>query len=266
MDKIHRRPTAVATSVLVIGIVASLAGNVQAIHLDNAAPGVGAHVSAIFWPVILFGTVELLIHVPWMASWRDRLTKGAVLLLVAAVAGWVSYWHLAHVLSSYGYDVASRYVGPLAVDAAMVLAALALNRVGQARRLAAELAMADVQPDVQVAEVDVQPDAQPVQLDTYAGSAGRLDSVADEARTWLDSLEDTRGSQEPTMPVPVSPAPAARVQPEKVPAEAAELIRAWAATDQADRPRAGDVDALVGAHEGVSPRTARGWRAVVLSS
>lgn len=132
----HRRPAAVATLVLATGILASLAGNLQAINLDNAAPGIGAHISAVFWPAILFGTVELLIHTPWLTNWRDRLTKAGVVLLVAAVAAWVSYWHLANVLSHYGYDVASRYAGPLAIDAAMVLATLALNRVGHARRLA----------------------------------------------------------------------------------------------------------------------------------
>ena len=125
-----------ATLVLTIGVLASLAGNLQAINLDNAAPGVGAHISAVFWPAALFGIVELLLHTPWLSNWRDRLTKGAAVLLVAGVAAWVSYWHLANVLSHYGYDVASRYAGPLAIDAAMVLATLALNRVGHARRLA----------------------------------------------------------------------------------------------------------------------------------
>lgn len=132
----HRRPAAVATLVLLAGVAASLAGNLQAINLDNAAPGIGAYISATVWPLWLFGTVELLLHTPWLSNWRDRLTKGAAVLLVASVAAWVSYWHLANVLSHYGYDVASRYAGPLAIDAAMVLATLALNRVGHARRLA----------------------------------------------------------------------------------------------------------------------------------
>lgn len=130
----YTRATIVATTVLAGGILASLAGNLQAIHLDNARPGIGAIVSAIFWPLAIFGVVELVLHTPWVANWRDHLTKLATVVLVGGVAFWVSYWHLANVLSQYGYDVASRYTGPLAVDMAMILAALALNRVGQARR------------------------------------------------------------------------------------------------------------------------------------
>src|SRR3982751_5435028 len=131
----HRRPLVVATTVLVLGVAASLAGNLQAINLDNAQPGVGAYISATAWPLALFGVVELLIHTPWLASWRDGITKVAVLILVGSAAAWISYWHLANVLSHYGYDVASRYAGPVAIDAAMVLAALALDRVVQARRV-----------------------------------------------------------------------------------------------------------------------------------
>jgi hypothetical protein len=132
--KTHSRATLVATLTLVLGIMASLAMNLQAINLSDRAPGVGAYVSAMWWPASLFLGIEILVHTPWQDMNRDRWTKAGVLFLVAAVAAWVSYWHGAHVLSAYGYDVASRYVGPLAVDALMVLATLALNRVGQARR------------------------------------------------------------------------------------------------------------------------------------
>lgn len=132
--KTYRRALIVATLVLIGGISASLAGNLVAINLDNADPGFGEHVSAVLWPLLLFGVVEMLIHTPWVANWRDHLTKLATTIGVGAVAAWVSYWHLANVLSHYGYDVASRYAGPLSMDMGMVMAALALNRVGQARR------------------------------------------------------------------------------------------------------------------------------------
>jgi len=271
MSKIHRRPTVVATAVLLAGVAASLAGNVQAIHLDNALPGVGAHLSAIFWPLMLFGVVELLIHTPWLSNWRDWLTRAAVLAMVAGVAAWVSYWHMAHVLSAYGYDVASRYAGPLAADAAMVLAALALNRIGQARRAAA---VQDIPTPVQAPTTPVQVD-RPVatqadadeSADILANPSTYLDmstpSVADEARTWLDTLADAHGGQEPTLPVPVSPAPASRVKPENVPAPVRDMLNEWAMAGEG-RPSVGQVDALIAADQGVSTRTARGWRQVVL--
>lgn len=130
----HRRALTVATLVLLAGIVTSIAGNLQAINLDNARPGVGAYISAMFWPIILFGMIELLLHTPWTTNWRDAWTKTIGVLLVGFVAAWISYFHMAHVLADYGYDDLSSYVGPLAVDAAMATATLALNRVGQARR------------------------------------------------------------------------------------------------------------------------------------
>lgn len=167
MTKTHRRPMAVATAVLVTGVAASLAGNLQAINLDNAEPGIGAYVSAVLWPLFLFGVVELLIHTPWLATWRDNLTKLAVVSTVGAVAAWVSYWHQAHVLSEYGYDVASRYTGPVAIDAAMVLAALALDRVVQARRVHV---------------------ARPLDMDTAeAGQGVDMDTVSLANGHWVDT-------------------------------------------------------------------------------
>ena len=255
MSKIHRRPTAVATAVLVTGILASLAGNLQAINLDNAAPGVGAHISAVFWPTMLFGTVELLIHVPWLANWRDRLTKGGVLILVAAVAGWVSYWHLANVLSHYGYDVASRYAGPLAVDAAMVLAALALNRVGQARRAAGvqlPTAAVSYQYAFPIGPMPAAvPSVQAVVQDTDADMWARLEREMDM-------------SQEPTLPIPVSPAGSV-VKRDSVPDTAVDMIQAWATADAAQRPAVGHADKLVAAAHDRSVKTAARWRATVLA-
>jgi hypothetical protein len=286
----HRRPAAVATLVLLAGVAASLAGNLQAINLENAEPGIGAYVSAVIWPLWLFGTVEVLLHTPWLANWRDRLTKGAAVLLVASVAAWVSYWHLANVLSHYGYDVASRYAGPLAIDAAMVLATLALNRVGHARRLAGsgqDVARAGrwVNPG-QVASVaseeelanlvvtgqrgqavwpedTVWPDdghgheaADCADTVGHAGQelasdlASTYATVSDEASQYLASLDK-----------PVEPLPQRkRSAPARYDRAAAlRMIDAELAT-QAEGP---DIDARVAQAFGVSPRTARRLRAQV---
>ena len=262
-SKTYRRPVVVATTVLATGVLASLAGNLQAINLDNQAPGIGAHISAVFWPVILFGTVELLIHTPWMSNWRDRLTKGAVVILVAGVAAWVSYWHLANVLSHYGYDVASRYVGPLAVDAAMVLATLALNRIGHARRAAmAEQRFLDTPTDMSTADLDSfredMDNLEPVQMDIQP-------NVADEAQSYLDRLSAELDSGT-TAAHPVSPAPTSNVvKLDSISATAREMIWAWDSADESERPTPGQVDALVAASQGVTSRTARRWRTTLLS-
>jgi len=150
--KTHRRPVAVASTVLVGGILVSLWFNLKAISLEPNAEA-GAYVSGILWPVALLVSIELLIHTPWRKGWADTLTKGAVLVLVAGVAAWISYWHGVHVLDSWGYDQIGMRVGPVVPDAAMALATLALQRVGQARRLATQdVAMATPAP---VAKLDV---------------------------------------------------------------------------------------------------------------
>lgn len=227
MSKPHRRATWMATLVLLAGVTASLAGNLQAINLDNHRPGIGAYISAIIWPVFLFLAIEILLHTPWLANWRDALTKGMAVVLVGGVAAYVSYFHLAHVLSSYGYDVASRYAGPLAIDACMAMATLALNRVGQARRLAMatldgqEVAMADLANAGQTppwatafSEVgqDVAKDLAPVD-NTYAAMAAdeaelaeTYATVADEASNYLARLATHPDLDSTTTPaVPVVP-------------------------------------------------------------
>lgn len=258
----HKRPATVATSVLLVGVVTSLAGNVQAINLDNAAPGIGAHISAVFWPAMLFGMVELLLHTPWMDNWRDRLTKAAAVLLVAGVAAWVSYWHLANVLSHYGYDVASRYAGPLAIDIGMVLATLALNRIGHARRLASGQVASE-----SVANTTWTDDGHGHEVadcaDSNVANIGLLDPtlilVRDGQETDADlfaRLEREMATQNPTLPVPVSPGPAGTRQGKLTPADS-EVARGQAIAAKASGIGAGDIAEALGTAYGVSARTIR---------
>lgn len=284
----HRRPLVVATTVLVLGVAASLAGNLQAINLDNASPGVGAYVSATAWPLLLFGVVELLIHTPWLANWRDRVTKGAVLVAVASVAAWVSYWHLANVLSHYGYDQASRYAGPVAIDAAMVLAALALDRVVQARRVdkdnAVDNGQADkpwttpdpdrplLSTDVTVADVQAEwtghvdtalanaedKDTQELsnvqaEVDKAIGQTGQ--ELANETEDWLASLSTRIEDRTHTPPVQVSkPLPQRVSKRVDIPEdEATELAKAGVDSGL----KAGEIAELLAGYYGVSARTIR---------
>lgn len=254
--KTHRRPAFVATATLLGGIAASLAGNLQAINLGSHQPGIGAYISAIVWPLTLFAVVEVLLHTPWLNNWRDNLTKLVAVTLVFGMAAYISYFHLAHTLSAYGYDVVSRYAGPLAIDAAMVMATLALNRVGHARRAVST---------VQVA-TDEELDSQTQQ------AADLMDTWTDADQSYLDRLATELDSPEPVSAVPVSPAPrSSEVRPESVPADAAGLIMAWMDTPNGvmvedsgrvsfGRPRAGHVDEILAPEFGVTPRTIRRWR------
>jgi hypothetical protein len=142
----YRRATAIAVTVLLLGLVASVAGNIQSILLDTPegeAVSIGSMISAVWWPAILFLMIEIAIHTPWAKTGADRLAQWAGAGVIGALAFYISYFHLAHVLSSFNYDVVSRYMGPLAVDTAMMVATYALNRVGVAKaKMATELELA----------------------------------------------------------------------------------------------------------------------------
>jgi hypothetical protein len=280
----HTRAAKVATTVLVLGIFASLAGNLQAIYLDNAMPGVGAIVSAGLWPLLVLGMVELLLHTPWLANWRDHLTKLATVLLVVAVAAWVSYWHLANVLSHYGYDVASRYAGPLAIDAAMVLAALALNRIGLARRAPmavdspastliptvwegirhAQLDSADTACDLGDPACEGGHDLSYMDMATDMAIQGAGAELANEAEDWLTALNGRVPLEDPVLPAPVTviPGPSTplprrtpgRTRTEIDPVEALHL----AAIGRRERHYStGEIAELLAGWYGVSTRTIR---------
>jgi hypothetical protein len=159
MIKTHRRAAWVATLTLALGIVTSLGGNLQAINLGGREPGVGAYISAVFWPLALFAAIEVMLHTPWLASRRDNLTKWVGLASVAGMAAYVSYGHMVHVLLAYGYDKPSGHFGPLAVDGLMAMCTLALNRVGQARRAPAPVATPDLDAEaMELADAVANPD------------------------------------------------------------------------------------------------------------
>jgi len=267
--KAHRRPAVIATVVLILGIAASLGGNLQAINLGDAKPGAGAYISALFWPLALFLAIEIMLHTPWVNSWRDALTKWVGLVGVAGLALWISYGHLLHVLAAYGYDTVSSHVGPLAIDGLMAMATLALNRIGQARdgHVATPMTvLASAAATVASATVDT--------IETLA--TGEMPATAEPTRAddW-PSLEEDRDRELAEMPpagkAPEVPAPPAEEAPAgpvavkltTVPALAAKRITE-ALESGATAAQLTALDAAL-ADEGLagSARTARRWRAAV---
>jgi hypothetical protein len=265
--KVYRRPLAVSTTVLIAGIAASLAGNLQAINLGDRHPGIGSYVSAVIWPMFLFGAIEVMLHTPWVKSWRDGLTKWAGLTLVAFVSFWISYWHMAHVLAAYGYDTVSSHLGPLAIDMTMAMATLALNRVGQARRVSTLTAVAIVDTAVDTpAYVATAEDVAESEAAFYA-TVAREDTadtyaedvaMPDEIPSWMDGLADrVDNTTTPAAPldiVPVSAPPAPTI-----PLAAFEAFEAWRTAPWAERPPVGQMIEWVAADAGRSPRTVRRW-------
>lgn len=257
MTKTYRRPAALAFTGLIGGILASLAGNVQAITLDNAEPGVGAIISAVIWPAALFVAIEIMLHTPWVSSRRDNLVRWVGLLGVAFIALYVSYWHLVHVLDNYGYDAVASHAAPLAVDGLLAMSTLALNRVGQARRgdqdmptakpvLVTHDEMHDALATADYGNALTEQDKAIVQA---------ADELATETESYLERLgRELDNTTTPPVPVIAVQVPS-RVRRPGIEPELTDLLTSW---DYAGRPLSkGEVDELLAAHHGVSTRTIR---------
>lgn len=271
--KSYRRPVIVASTVLVGGIIVSLWFNLKAISLEPNAE-TGAYVSGLLWPLGLLLAIELLIHTPWRKGWADSMTIIGVLVLVAGVAAWISYGHGVHVLDHWGYDTIGQHVGPLVPDAAMAMATLALQRVGQARRLAtAEAGPLATNAPVAKAKATVMDAleardqatinrmmAEATAADPLAGPSLDEDwgNLEDEVAAWVAEAKEAPAAAE-TESATEAPAEAGPVKLTKVPAAAAEMITELLQT----MPAGADLDGKVAAEHGTSPRTARRWRGAV---
>jgi len=136
--------------VFALGISASLAGNV----LHAADNPVSKAISA--WsPLALLLTVELISRIPTRRGWMTVARLGAT-AVIAGIAAWVSYWHMAGVAARYGETGASPYLLPFSVDGLIVVASISLVEIGGRIRALAEPAPA-VTPVVTTAPAAAEP-------------------------------------------------------------------------------------------------------------
>jgi hypothetical protein len=116
---LHRVRWAVR-AVLLAGVAASVAANVL-----HANPHPVSQVIAGWPPLALLVTVELIarvpVHRPWLAVVRWSATA-----VIAGIAAWVSYWHMAGVAARYGETGATPYLLPFSVDGLVVVASISL--------------------------------------------------------------------------------------------------------------------------------------------
>jgi Protein of unknown function (DUF2637) len=86
-------------------------------------------------PIALLITIELISKVP---IHRRSLAVCRLLAtaLIAGIAAWVSYWHMAGVASRYGETGASPYLLPLSVDGFIVVASICLVELAGRIRVA----------------------------------------------------------------------------------------------------------------------------------
>jgi len=105
---------------LALGVAASIAANVL-----HARDNLISQTIAAWPPLALLLTVELISRVPvhHRALAAVRIAATAV---IAAIAAWVSYWHMAGVTARYGESATSAHLMPLCVDGLIVVASISL--------------------------------------------------------------------------------------------------------------------------------------------
>ncbi|MFG1661251.1 DUF2637 domain-containing protein [Micromonospora chersina] len=106
---------------LTLGVAASVAANVL-----HARPNPISQIIAAWPPLALLLTVELISRVP-----HHRRSLGIIRIaatsVIAAIATWVSYWHLVGVTARYGEAGAgAAYLLPISVDGLVIVASVSL--------------------------------------------------------------------------------------------------------------------------------------------
>ncbi|MEU1968922.1 DUF2637 domain-containing protein [Micromonospora sediminicola] len=158
-------------AVLTLGVTASIAANVL-----HARPNLISQVIAAWPPLALLLTVELISRVP-----ADRRGLAAARLIAAAViagiAAWVSYWHMAGVAARYGEtDAAASYLLPISVDGLVVVASISLVEIA-GRIRTPSVSPVDRQQAATPPTETPSPTAEPPERETWAPVSGPVDAA-----------------------------------------------------------------------------------------
>ena len=129
---------------LALGVAASLAANV--LHAEGH---VVSRVIAAWPPIALILTVEIITRINAKSGWMSAI-RIASTAIVAMIAAWVSYWHMAGVAAKYGETYISAHMIPFSVDGLIVVASISLVEVN--RRLALLQA-----PEIDAEELEDEP-------------------------------------------------------------------------------------------------------------
>lgn len=115
---------------LVLGVTASVTANVL-----HAEPNPISEVIAAWPPLALLLTIELISRIPVHRRWLGVVRLTAT-VAIAGIAAWVSYWHMASVVSRYGETGATPYLLPFSVDGLVAVASVCLVEIGGRIRVA----------------------------------------------------------------------------------------------------------------------------------
>ncbi|MEV4708890.1 DUF2637 domain-containing protein [Actinoplanes sp. NPDC049316] len=111
-------------AVLMLGVAASVVANVL-----HAIPNPISQSIAAWPPLALLLTVELISRIP-VHSRALGAARVVATTVIAGIAAWVSYWHMAGVASRYGETGAAPYLIPISVDGLIVVASICLVELG----------------------------------------------------------------------------------------------------------------------------------------
>lgn len=137
-----------ARAALFLGAAASLAANV--LHAEDHLV---SRVISAWPPIALIITVEIITRIQAKSGWMSAIRIIAT-TVVASIAAWVSYWHMAGVAAKYGETPVSSHMIPFSVDGLIVVASISLVEVN--RRLAIVLAMRA--PEIDAEELEIEPE------------------------------------------------------------------------------------------------------------
>lgn len=115
-----------ARGFLIFSLIVSLVGNVAHTWLADSVISLGLRVpSALLWPILTFGAIEIVIRVAWQSLWTHALARATV-LTVSIPAAVTSYEHLHALLVMMGENRFISTIGPLAIDGMMIGCTLTL--------------------------------------------------------------------------------------------------------------------------------------------
>jgi len=114
------------------GVRATLALGVAVSVIANVLHAVDNTISqsiAAWPPLALLLTVELISRIP-VHSRSLAVARVIATAVIAGIAAWVSYWHMAGVAARYGETGAAPYLIPISVDGLIVVASICLVELG----------------------------------------------------------------------------------------------------------------------------------------
>jgi hypothetical protein len=135
-----RRAIQTSRAVFAVGVVVSLAANV-----DASEPTFRGVASGLWAPIAFLLAMALMENVPAVGLAGKARFVG--MLFLAGIAGWVSYWHLVEFFTTAGMDSVSSHLLPLTVDVMMAFASPGMKAKTvrpRARRRAATKAKSNV--------------------------------------------------------------------------------------------------------------------------